>query len=322
MELNRKNSFDLGKTSPFFSVIMPSYRTEKKVVCRAVESVLKQTYKNWELIYVDDNCLGSKYKDASEELRNEINNTKVNFIIHSDNLGANTSRNDAIEQSKGEWLAFLDVDDYWDPEYLERVVNKIHSADQSVGIISTWIRVDNGHGTREIKSMCPDGNIYLREIYQDELSPSSGVCVLKSALIWAGGFDASLPARQDYDMWLRILKRYAAGFVREVGVTVVRDGHESISGNTEAHAMGTIAVLHKLMDAENLSAEVKAKVNNAQRTHLAKWLIMHGNGSRARRVLKTASSISSRGLFAVSYFATPLAILRIAARKVLYMKRS
>lgn len=96
------------------SVIMPSWNTAK-YIGKAIESVLRQTHKDWELLIVDD-CS----TDNTDEIVALYRDTRIKYLKNSVNLGAALSRNKAIAAAKGEWIAFLDSDDIWEPEKLKK----------------------------------------------------------------------------------------------------------------------------------------------------------------------------------------------------------
>lgn len=98
------------------SIIMPNYNSEKYIE-ETINSVLAQTYQNWELLFVDD-CSS----DASLELANAFHDERIRIFSMSKNGGAALTRNRAIEEARGKWIAFLDSDDLWVPEKLERQI--------------------------------------------------------------------------------------------------------------------------------------------------------------------------------------------------------
>lgn len=104
--------------SDLVSIIMPSYNTEN-FIDEAINSVLNQTHKNWELIIVDDASTDSTDKVVEKFL----NDRRIHYIKNKENYGAAISRNFAIKQAKGKWIAFLDSDDIWMPQKLERQIN-------------------------------------------------------------------------------------------------------------------------------------------------------------------------------------------------------
>lgn len=96
------------------SVIMPSYNTGK-YIGKSIESVINQTYSNWELIIVDD-CSD----DDTEEVVSVFKDERIKYFKNAFNSGAAISRNRALREAKGRWIAFLDSDDIWKPTKLEK----------------------------------------------------------------------------------------------------------------------------------------------------------------------------------------------------------
>ena len=100
--------------SDLISIIMPSYNASKYITA-TIKSVQNQTYDNWELIVVDD-CS----TDNTVELIRKLGDTRINVFVNERNEGAAISRNRALREAKGRWIAFLDSDDLWVPEKLEQ----------------------------------------------------------------------------------------------------------------------------------------------------------------------------------------------------------
>lgn len=96
------------------SIIMPSYNTEKYIK-KSIASVIKQTYQNWELIIVDD-CS----TDNTDDIIKKFDDVRIRYIKNKRNFGAAISRNRALRLAKGRWIAFLDSDDLWKVQKLEK----------------------------------------------------------------------------------------------------------------------------------------------------------------------------------------------------------
>ena len=96
---------------------MPSFNTAH-FISESIESVLKQTYVNWELIIVDD----SSTDDTDEVVKPYLRDKRIRYLKNNNNSGAAVSRNRALRETKGRWIAFLDSDDLWKPEKLERQI--------------------------------------------------------------------------------------------------------------------------------------------------------------------------------------------------------
>lgn len=103
------------------SIISPSYNCEK-FIDKTIESVLAQTYKNWELIIVDD-CSS----DNTDAVVARYNDKRIKYLKNDENSGAAVSRNRALREAKGRWIAFLDSDDLWLPEKLEKQIHFMES---------------------------------------------------------------------------------------------------------------------------------------------------------------------------------------------------
>lgn len=121
------------------SIIMPSWNTAR-FIGKSIESVLNQTYKKWELIIVDD-CS----TDDTDEIVTKYSDERIKYIKNEANVGAALTRNCAIKEAKGEWIAFLDSDDLWSPEKLERQI-KFMQENEYVFSYHEYIKVDeNGN---------------------------------------------------------------------------------------------------------------------------------------------------------------------------------
>lgn len=102
------------KSNEIVSIIMPSYNAERYIE-NAIKSVLAQTYSQWELIIVDD-CSS----DETVEVISKFKDNRIRLLQNEKNIGAALSRNRALREASGRWIAFLDSDDIWHPEKLER----------------------------------------------------------------------------------------------------------------------------------------------------------------------------------------------------------
>lgn len=105
----------MNATNDLVSIIMPSYNTAE-YISASIDSVLAQTYTDWELIIVDD-C---STDNTDEIVKGYLNDERIRYIKNEKNSGAAVSRNRALREAKGKWIAFLDSDDLWEPEKLEK----------------------------------------------------------------------------------------------------------------------------------------------------------------------------------------------------------
>lgn len=190
--------------NPLVTVVCPTFNSIK-YVDRAIDSLLSQTYRNFEVIFIDD---GSTDNTVSriEERASDFERVEIKMVLlRSQHGGPGAARNRGISRATGDWVAFLDSDDSWHRDKLNEVANIIDS-DRSVNFISHW---ETYHRMSGDKSTIKNGSGISRSNIQKKIFTSnpistSAVCVKKSFLKEAGSFNESLPVAQDYDLWLRL----------------------------------------------------------------------------------------------------------------------
>lgn len=188
------------KENPLVSVVIPTYNYAS-YLSSALQSVLDQTYTNWEAIVIDNHST-----DNTDEVMAGFSNPRITYLkIHNNGIIAK-SRNAGIKAAKGEWVAFLDADDLWTPNKLEVCVGKINS---NIDIIYHPLKiigreltpVEKSFKDRELKQP-----ITLDLILNGNPISNSSVLVRKKIIDCIGGLDESqqIVGCEDYDAWLRI----------------------------------------------------------------------------------------------------------------------
>ena len=179
------------------SIIMPNYNSEK-YINETIKSVLAQTYQNWELLFVDD-CSS----DASLELANSFQDKRIQIFSMERNGGAALARNRAIEEARGKWIAFLDSDDLWVPEKLEKQISYM----QDNNISFTYTDYDVIDESNEIISTYkPRLDVCT---YKDILKHNHIGCltvIYNSDRLGKVYMPTNAPKREDVACWLSILK--------------------------------------------------------------------------------------------------------------------
>ncbi len=212
---------------PAVSVIIPTYNRKQSVV-RAVESVLGQSFRDFELIVVDD---GST--DGTTDLLQSIYQSKIRLLTQRQH-GVSAARNNGTEQSSGRYLSFLDSDDYWHQDKLKVQVD-FHQQNPQCQISQTeehWIR----HGKRvnpRQKHQKPTGYIFPQSLHLCTVSPSS-VMIRKSLFDEAGRFDERLKACEDYDLWLRLTASHPVELIQKKLLTKVGGHQDQLSAKYPA----------------------------------------------------------------------------------------
>ena len=186
------------------SIIIPTYN-RANLLSRAVESVVKQTYSSWELLIIDD---GST--DNTEEVLQKYLSSKIRYVkcLHS-GLPA-IVRNVGIREAQGEWIAFLDSDDVWLPEKLEKQMQIIRDrGDVSLVCTNAYRKIsetDSDRMEEYISSPDRKAGIYFEELLLENFIVTSTALVRKNCLLVTGGYSESseLRAIEDYGLWLRL----------------------------------------------------------------------------------------------------------------------
>lgn len=203
---------------PAVSVILTTYN-RGAIVPDAIQSILDQDYRDFELLVVDD----GSHDDTPERIHPYRNH--LLFIQHGHNRGISAARNTGIIHSSGEFICFLDSDDLWKKQKLSSQMTylRMHPDYQICYTGEVWLR----NGTwlnQKLKHEKFSGDIFEKLLPLCLISPSS-VMVARKVLDQTGYFDESFPACEDYDLWLRIGWRFPIGYLEE-RLIIKRGGHE------------------------------------------------------------------------------------------------
>jgi glycosyltransferase involved in cell wall biosynthesis len=193
------------KFTPLVSIVIPTYN-HAKFISKALKSVIDQTYKNWEAIIIDNESVDETYK-----LINNFNDPRIKYFKISNDGVIAKSRNLGINEAKGEWIAFLDSDDWWTKDKLEACVSKIsknvdfiYHAHEYVSKSKSFFKKKIIRGRQLKKPILND--LLIGTITKGSQISNSSVIVRKNILIKIGGLNENkiLVGSDDYDTWLRI----------------------------------------------------------------------------------------------------------------------
>ena len=187
---------------PMVSVIIPVFN-RPTAVRRAIESVLAQTFGDLELIVVDD---GST--DTTPDVVARMLDPRIRLLRTDGNRGASAARNAGINHSTAPYVAFLDSDDEWLPTKLERQLQLFERGSERLGLVYAGTEQILPGG--KVRVCVPRRRDDLRRMLLTEnvVGETSIGMVRRLALERIGGFDETLPALQDMDLWLRICEEY------------------------------------------------------------------------------------------------------------------
>ena len=183
-------------------MIIPVYNGEKTII-ETIESVLKQTFTDWELIIIND---GST--DQTLDIVNRIQDSRIQVVSYP-NAGLSASRNRGIAKARGEYISFIDADDLWTADKLKFQLKALEENPQAVLAYSWTDCIDEsgqllGPGSHSTVS----GDVYATLLLNNFLENGSNPLIRTKVFTEVDGFDESLNSAEDWDMWLRLAARY------------------------------------------------------------------------------------------------------------------
>ena len=227
------------------SVIIPTFN-RKHTLQRAIDSVLAQTFKPFEIIIVDD---GSK--DGTKEWL-LLNYPSVQYI-HQPNNGVSSARNKGIQISQGSWIALLDSDDEWMPEKLEYQIRFLEMNRDSSFCHTNEIWIRNGVRVNQMKKHKKyGGDIFKHCLDICRISPSSSI-IKKDVFEEVGAFDESLTVCEDYDLWLRVTAKFNILFLDEPLIKKYGGHLDQLSRVPEGIEQYRIRSLEKILSMGSLT---------------------------------------------------------------------
>ena len=270
----------MGAPVDLVSVVIPAYNREN-VIEAAISCVLSQTYRNYEILVVDD---GSSDSTPRILKRLTQEDARIKYLQHPANLGAQAARNTGIRSSKGRWIAFLDSDDRWSPESLKVRLELALQSRKEV-IHSECLVLTTDAEMRLFGTPPLAGRVYKKFLTKPGPTFPS-LLVSKESLVRIGYLDESIPAYQEWDTAIRLARHYEFEFVREPTFIYDCRGSDTISKNHVREAIGYERVFTKHCWQVARHLGVGAVVAHYQ---TAAWLYGRAqDNENARRCVKQA----------------------------------
>ena len=266
------------------SVIIPTHN-RADLLPRAIESVLNQTYSNFEIIVVSD---GST--DNTEEVVKQYSDRdpRVKHIGYSPAKGGNVARNTGIQAAMGDYVAFLDDDDEWMPTKLEKQVNILDN-DANIGLVYTGVHIIYVNENVEYNSLSKEQGDLKKRIFIDNcVGTTSTVVLSKDVLKTSGMFDEKLKALQDFDLWIRVAQNSKIGVVPEPMINYYNYlGKKQVSAVTQKY-VDAFEYINKKYATEmhSLSKEEMHQKQIEENFLLANKAMRNGESKLARKYLR------------------------------------
>jgi glycosyltransferase involved in cell wall biosynthesis len=225
------------------SVIMPAFNAER-YIGQALESVGSQTYQNWEILVTNDGGRDATGRMVSEFARQTTHN--VMLLEHAQSQGPSAARNTAMKAAKGEYIAFLDADDYWTPEHLQSLCGVLAPGKADLAYAECFVFRNTASGEIELLPVStievtnPPADLFRRNF----INPS-GAAITRRLMEKVGDFDRNLRGVEDVDYWIRAA---ALGFpIAPTGKQTYyyRKSPGSLSAESAKMAEGTARVYEK-----------------------------------------------------------------------------
>jgi len=223
--------------SSLVSIILPTYN-RAHIISRSIISILNQTYKDFELIIVDD-CSTDNTREVIENYSKM--DDRVKYIRNNKNLGPSGARNVGIKLAIGEFIAFQDDDDEWYPYKLEKQVNLLQMLPENFGVVYSGFYKIIG----KEKIYIPEHHIYPKEgiihnsLLKGNFVGTPSILARKTALLDVGFFDEKLPMLEDWELVIRLSKKYLFKFIDEP-LFISYDSPKSVNKQSGVNLINTL----------------------------------------------------------------------------------
>jgi glycosyltransferase involved in cell wall biosynthesis len=251
---------------PEVSVIIPT-RNRAQLLPRAIQSVLEQTFRDFELIIVDDQS-----EDSTQAVVEDFGNSRIVYVRKERKQGVSAARNAGILKAAGRFVAFLDDDDQWLPRKLESQVSLFSAGNPSLGVVYSGLFVVDFETGKVLQTRLPKkrGNVYEAILGASFTIIHPDVFLVRKVCFEEVGlFNESLRHGEDWEMWLRISKKFEFDFVNECLVKYCVHA-DRVSANLEASIKGNTMVL------EAISKELASRSTYARRKIVSRHLFILG----------------------------------------------
>lgn len=297
---------------PKVSVIIAAYNYDR-FLGEAIESVLHQTFEDWDLVVVDD---GST--DSTSDVVGSFQDSRIRYV-YQENRGHAGARNRGIQESSGVYIAFLDADDLWLPHKLEKQVAQLDILPERVGLVYADMDIIDdangqtlGHYFRG--RVPPRGNIFSDLVRREWgasgpfLYPST-VMLRREVLKRSGLFDDSLKARTDWEMWVRIAAVCEVDLLEEA-LAIKREHARNLHKNNERlYRYAGAACLKVLNNFRLESVDRRALRRSLARLHFERSLSELHKGKRREGLAALLEALRAEPMVDRAYSQTALLLL-------------
>ena len=299
-----------------FSVIIPLYN-KAPYVAKAIQSVFAQNFTDFELIIVDDDS-----KDDSAEIAAKAIESRPNCrLIKQENAGVSVARNKGVAASQGEYLCFLDADDWWDSLFLEEMA-KLIAEIPDAGIYGTnYTIVNETKGKTRVSPIGVEqgfekGYINYCQVYAKTMAMplwTGAVCIPREVYEETQGFNPQLKMGEDFDLWIRIALKHKVAFLNKPLAYYNQDveANKRAIGSLPPPETQFAFCADYLKDDMERDAELKHLVECVQIVCLRNYYLSKDYHAQAKEVLDKMNLDSHLGQAYADYLRRPVALTRL-----------
>lgn len=266
-------------TAPTVSVIIPAYNAAK-YIGEALNSVFAQTFRSFEIIVIND---GS---EDTEELERELKPYPDSLhYIKQENLGAAVARNTGLHAAAGEFVAFLDADDTWLPNFLEKQIEFLKGSNADLVYADAFLSGESPLAGRTFMQMEPSrGEVTPENLLAIRVTVlTSTVLARKKPIFDVGLFDETFRRGQDFELWLRLAKAGARFAYQPEVLAHHRILESGLSGDTISQLKRTLAVFEAIKTKEVLTASENAALEVTMNRTLGELALENGKERLLRK---------------------------------------
>lgn len=279
------------------SIIIPTYARPTNLV-RAIKSAVNQTYKNIEIIVVDDNGLGTPQQKATELLlKNYIDNNVIKYIKHDINKNGSAARNTGFAQSKGEYIAYLDDDDEFLPTKLQCQLTVLQTLDKTWGGCYCNTTLIDKDGNKTVYPCQKSGDLTVDMLLEKAFFNTSTLLLRRDVIEELHGFDESYQRHQDWEFLIRFFRKYKLKLVDENGSLLNRYTADSTAFSKRINGKNIIILKKKFLNEFRLDILRYKEANSIFITH---WLIaarhLRNNGEKWWGIVAYLHMLRYKGL--------------------------
>ncbi|WP_052144896.1 glycosyltransferase family 2 protein [Halalkalibacter okhensis] len=270
---------------PLVSIIVPTFK-RSSIIKNAIESVLRQTYKNIEIVVVDDNHPNSEERNNTKlNLQKYIDNNLITYCELDGNYGGAVARNKGLKLSNGEFVCFLDDDDTFQEKKVELQVNKFLESKETLAVVGGYANIvdENGKLIR-IEKTDIKGDVYKRQLAHN-ICTTSIAMIRKQVAIDSGGFE-KIPSSQEHLFFIKIFSvNPNYDYVKESVVNIFHHSGERISTNSKKPE-GAIQLYNKVLELTSKMDDKEIKyIKHHHLVNITRSYISIGNSHNAMKYI-------------------------------------